>query len=171
MQIDMSSFLKWANDKISVVWSYGCEQLIYFNPDLSEDVGDFLNRIIDYVGEYDDHIFYFSNENLDASFNEYQNQTYDPVELLEIYKKTYDCPKRVNKRAREDESDIDNDIHDNEQTLVEYIWMNENEVKGYDNNNNNYYWINHEEGYDNSNYYSELIFSNEEGLFENKIVK
>jgi DNA-binding Lrp family transcriptional regulator len=100
---NMSEFLEWANDKISVVWSSGAlcnnEPLEKFEPNSSESIRDFLQRIVDWVDEHEYHkdkyeddepneyVFSFFNDSLDEEYDEYQEEMMNPKEVWECYEK------------------------------------------------------------------------------------
>ncbi len=101
-EIEMSDFLEWANDKITVIWCYGSmcysEQLEKFAPKPNEKVYSFLSRIVDWVNDKDDseddeineYVFMFINNELSEEYEEYQEETMTVEDVLECYNKMRD---------------------------------------------------------------------------------
>lgn len=107
---DMEGFLEWAKDKIQVVWSYGAlcnsEPLEYFDPNpKKESIKEFLERVVKWVdaNEYtksnrdenghrvefsvSEYVFHFFNDALGEEYDEYQEESFNADELIEIWRK------------------------------------------------------------------------------------
>lgn len=88
-QVELKKFLKWASDKISVVWCDGAlcntESLKSFSPRSNESIEGFLSRVVDCVnrGEY---VFHFFNDFDSDEYDEYQEETMNVSELIECYR-------------------------------------------------------------------------------------
>lgn len=107
--IDFQNFLDWARDKIQVSWTTGCvthsEPLDNFtkinfhgnntfrSTDTSgKSISIFLENIVNWLnarcGDSDDSVFTFCNYSLGEEFDEYQEETMNPRELIECYLQT-----------------------------------------------------------------------------------
>lgn len=100
----MKTFLKWASDKITVGWCEGslcqCESLDHFDPQSSETPFEFMQRVIDWVHENEFHkdkstddepneyVFTFFNESLGEEYDKYQEETLNPSQVLECFRKS-----------------------------------------------------------------------------------
>lgn len=96
--IDFQNFLDWARDKIQVSWTTGCvthsEPLDNFTKINfhGNNISIFLENIVNWLNAHcedsDDSVFTFCNYSLGEEFDEYQEETMNPRELIECYLQT-----------------------------------------------------------------------------------
>lgn len=118
--IDMNSFLEWANDNISVVWTYRtrcyCKPLTYFKPLKYESVDEYLERIINWVYENGPGIYIDQHRCSDEDFIfKLGEELFNSNGLLEFYQNTHNINSKKRKREYE------NKLSDSEDEYSEYI--------------------------------------------------
>jgi hypothetical protein len=128
--IDLQNFLEWARDKIQVVWLTGCltnsKSIDTFKKNYHKSVEALLDDIVNWVNDHEYHkdkhesddesdddntyVFSFFNDSLGEEYDEYQEETMNPDELMECYIKTQNLTSSKNQRQRYDILDELQDI-------------------------------------------------------------